>query len=154
MTERPSWAARNRTRLPVFVLAGLCLLVAGALMIAACSRNADVRKYVRSAYPDCRDTSTPPDFTCRSPHRTVRATADDIARHVKPADTLVQPTATFLRYRDTMVSVTSAQDGAITVGVEDAARGYRNHYGYVGGWWGRYSGPGETFRGGGPGSGK
>jgi len=140
--------------MPVLVLAGVCLLIAGALMIAACNRSTDVRAYVKSAYTDCRETDTPPDLRCTSPHRTVRATADDIAGHVKPVDRLIQPTATFLRYQRQIVAITVADADRVTVTVEDAERAYRNHYGYIAGWWGRYTGPGDTFRGGGPGSGK
>jgi hypothetical protein len=38
--------------------------------------------------------------------------------------------------------------------VEDERTGYRSGFFYLGGFWGRSSGRGETFRGGGPGGGK
>ena len=38
--------------------------------------------------------------------------------------------------------------------VDDEEGGYHRNYGYVGGFWGTYSGPAGSFRGGGPGAGK
>jgi hypothetical protein len=80
------------------------------------------------------------------------AVAKEIADAHAPADRRATPEGVFLRYRDDFVGVTPEGQGSrITVADED--RGYALFFPFVGGYWGRYSGPAETFRGGGPGGG-
>ena len=85
--------------------------------------------------------------------RSVSATARDISGAHKPADRRVTPEGAFLRYQDDMVSILPRTGGSKIL-VDDADTGYRRNYFFVGGFWGRYSGAGESFRGGGPGGGK
>lgn len=72
----------------------------------------------------------------------------------KPADRLTDPGAVFLRYRDDLVVVRPRTGGGSEISVDDADRGYASSYPFVGGWFGTYSGRAESFRGGGPGTGK
>lgn len=82
--------------------------------------------------------------------------AKSIAGRWKPAERVNDPGGTFLRYRSAIVAVTAAaapQTGS-RIYVDDQRSGYNRWYPYVGGLWGTFSGPGETFRGGGPAAGK
>lgn len=87
-----------------------------------------------------------------SPFGVSRTVADIADRH-KPADRHTSPQGTYLRYRNDIVAVVQRPEGTRIL-VDDEDTGYRNHYVFLGGWWGTYSGPGEAFRGGGPGGGK
>ncbi len=80
--------------------------------------------------------------------------AQQITSRWKPADRFNDPGGLFLRYRDDMVVVTSDGGSGSRIHVDDDRGGYARWYPYVGGRWGTFSGRGETFRGGGPGSGK
>lgn len=83
------------------------------------------------------------------------AVAASIAGKWKPAERLADPSGYFLRYRNDIVAVTAAPGGGGSrIFVDEERRGYARWYPYVGGYWGTYSGPGEGFRGGGPGAGK
>jgi hypothetical protein len=59
----------------------------------------------------------------------------------------------YLRYDDSIVAVTISGSSAL-IYVDDPATGYRRWFTHIGGRFGSYSGPAESFRGGGPGSGK
>lgn len=84
------------------------------------------------------------------------AVAKSIAGRWKPAERVNDPGGTFLRYRSAIVAVTAASAGQTgsRIYVDDQRSGYHRWYPYVGGLWGTFSGPGETFRGGGPAAGK
>lgn len=86
----------------------------------------------------------------------VTATAREISDAHHPADRRTTESGTFLRYRHDIVSVLSdpASRGRSRVLVDDEDTGYRRNYLFLGGFWGTYSGRGESFRGGGPGAGK
>lgn len=84
----------------------------------------------------------------------VSQTAREIANESKPADRRVSDAGLFLRYDKDIVTVIPAGRGRSRILVDDEDSGYRRNYGYLGGFWGSYSGPAEAFRGGGPGSGK
>ena len=88
--------------------------------------------------------------------RSVSQTTRDIAAHNKPADRRTTEAGTFLRYSDDVVSVVPPAKGTrgSRILVDDEEGGYHRNYGYVGGYWGTYSGPAGAFRGGGPGAGK
>jgi hypothetical protein len=88
--------------------------------------------------------------------KSVTKTAADIVSHNKPADRRTTEAGAFLRYSDDVVSVVPPTTGGrgARILVDDEEGGYRRNYGYVGGFWGTYSGPAGAFRGGGPGSGK
>lgn len=91
-------------------------------------------------------------YAWRSPEP-VAVTADDIAAAVPPVDRVSEADQAFLAYEDVVVAVTPAEGGSI-VHLDDEERGYRRWYGFIGPIWAPYYGPGGTFRGGGPGSGK
>jgi hypothetical protein len=82
-----------------------------------------------------------------------RQVYDDLRRAVPPAQTFTDPGGYFLRYRNNIVAVTPDGSGS-RVFLDDDRRGYARWYPYVGGYWGTYSGTGESVRGGGPGAGK
>ena len=80
-------------------------------------------------------------------------TAADIREQFKPADVRATEAGVFLRYSDDIVAV--VPDGADSRVLLTRERdGYVFFYPYLGGYWGTYSGPAESFRGGGPGGGK
>ncbi|MGH3391391.1 MAG: DUF4247 domain-containing protein [Actinomadura sp.] len=81
------------------------------------------------------------------------AVAAQISRRFRPADRAYDPAGIFLRYSDSVVAVLATGAGSRIV-VDDANRGYRRWYPYVGGRWGGPGGRGALFRGGGPGAGK
>jgi hypothetical protein len=90
-------------------------------------------------------------YACReTPSRLAAALADEHA----PADRRSTPEGHFLRYSDDMVGIVGGDQGGSKVFVADERRGYAFFYPFVGGYWGTFSGPGESFRGGGPGGGK
>lgn len=84
------------------------------------------------------------------------AVAKSISAAWKPAERVNDPGGYFLRYRSAIVAVTAAAAGqqGSRIYVDDQRQGYNRWYPYVGGLWGTFSGPGETFRGGGPAAGK
>lgn len=84
------------------------------------------------------------------------AVAQSISKAWKPAERINDPGGSFLRYRSAIVAVTAAAAGQAgsRIYVDDQREGYNRWYPYVGGRWGTFSGPGETFRGGGPAAGK
>jgi hypothetical protein len=84
----------------------------------------------------------------------VATVTKDLTSAWKPADRLTDPGGVFLRYRDDLIAIRPRTGGGTELSVDDADRGYAGFYPYVGGWFGTYSGRGESFRGGGPGSGK
>jgi hypothetical protein len=86
----------------------------------------------------------------------VSKTAAQIVGKHKPADRRTTESGAFLRYRDDVISVVPPPKGqrGSRILVDDEEGGYHRNYGYVGGFWGTYSGPAGSFRGGGPGSGK
>ena len=105
--------------------------------------------------------------------------ASQLSKAHKPAERRSTPEGHFLRYRDRMIGVLSANTASASAGGAAGASGgtvraaigsggdartkildarERDGYGYfnpyVGGWWGSYGGRGESFRGGGPAAGK
>lgn len=92
-------------------------------------------------------------YTSTQPPGTVAAS---IARAWKPAERINDPGGYFLRYKSAIVAVTAAGAGQAgsRIYVDDQRAGYNRWYPYLGGRWGTFSGPAETFRGGGPAAGK
>jgi hypothetical protein len=129
-------------------LLGLILTIAG---------HGNVRDFIAEEYralPDERlDERAKPTKVYASTD-TVTETARDIAKAHKPAERRTTPEGAFLRYSDDIVSILPMAAGASRILVDDDDTGYRRNYFFVGGFWGRYSGPSEGFRGGGPGTGK
>ncbi len=92
-------------------------------------------------------------FDCPRPASVIAA---DLREAHKPADQRSTPEGHFLRYADDMVGIVPSGDDAqrSTAYVSDERNGYGFFFPFVGGFWGSYTGPGERFRGGGPGGGK
>lgn len=129
------------------------LVLAGIAGIFALSQRGSVRSYLVSAYEVVeRDGDS---YTLRSPEP-VTATAADIKQAWKPAEELVDPGGTFLRYSDDIVAVTPSAEGGSTIYLDDEDRGYNRWFPYVVGFWGfgGTGGPIGGTRGGGPGDGK
>lgn len=138
-------------------LVAVVLSVVGLIgVIAVVALHGGVRDYIDDRYiaqPDERlDDRAEPTKVYRST-KSVAATTKDIAGAHEPADRRITPEGAFLRYSDDIVSVLPDGRGARIL-VDDDDTGYRRNYYSVGGWWGTYSGPAESFRGGGPGGGK
>ncbi len=133
------------------VLVGLGVLCLGAAFASATSIREHVAKTYKSA--GTRNEGGGKSLLYDS-KKTPSATAKDIAEAVKPADRRLTPSGVFLRYQKDIVSVIPRGPRASRVIVEDERTGYRHGFLYLGGFWGTYSGRGESFRGGGPGAGK
>lgn len=81
--------------------------------------------------------------------------ASKLAGAHKPASRRSSPAGHFLRYDHKMVAVLGPRPGGGSkVLIASERDGYGFFNGYVGGFWGSYGGPAESFRGGGPGGGK
>lgn len=127
------------------------LAVAATVLLASGCLNASVRDWVADHHERQPDEGTAQVFRAEGPPSEVAA---EIADARTPAERRVTVSGVFLRYRDDMVGVVPDPAGGSRVLVESAERGYATFFPYVGGFWGTFSGPGETFRGGGPGAGK
>jgi Domain of unknown function (DUF4247) len=137
------------TRGKLILACGLGL--AGVLVIvSAVVRTHDVRRYLRGHYGVVSSSGN--SLVLGTP-QSPRLVYDDLARNVRPADTVVDGSGYFLRYRGDIVAITGDTNGS-RIYVDDEQRGYAVWFPYVGGHWGTFSGRGESFRGGGPGSGK
>ncbi len=128
----------------------LLLVVAGIGGILALTQRGSVRSYVVRSYDVVSREGD--SYVLRS-DKGVTATAADIKQAWKPAEELVDPGGTFLRYSDDIVAVTPRAEGGSTIYLDDEDRGYNRWFVYVGGFWGVGSPVGAT-RGGGPGAGK
>jgi len=133
------------------------LLVAGAIavvgiiaLVVALGRTGGVRGYLADNYT--RVSGSGDSVVYRSPN-SPRTVYDDIRTRHRPADTLVRPSGYYLRYPDDIVAVTPG-GGESRIYLDDEDRGRARWFPIVGGFWGTSRGPGEGFRGGGPGSGK
>ena len=127
------------------------LVLSGIAGILALSQRGSVRQHVLRTYDVVSQDGD--SYTLRSDQDVTR-TAADIRSAWKPAEELVDPGGTFLRYSDDIVAVTPRAEGGSTVYLDDEDRGYNRWFPYVGGFWGfGGSGVGGT-RGGGPGAGK
>ena len=131
----------------------LVLVVAGIGGIFSLSQRGSVRDHVLRTYDvQSQDGDS---YVLRSPDSVTR-TAADISGAWKPAERLVDPGGTFLRYSDDIVAVTPRAEGGSTVYLDDEDRGYNRWFPYVVGFWGfgGSGGPVGGTRGGGPGAGK
>ena len=139
-----------------FLGAGVLVLL-GILALGAVhfGLRGSVREHVRDTYT-LVSTSDGGRSAVYSATGKPSAVAASIAKKWKPAERLTDPSGFFLRYRNDIVVVTPAAEGqqGSRIYVDEQSRGYTRWYPYIGGYWGTYSGPGESFRGGGPGAGK
>lgn len=137
-------------------IGGAVLLLVGLLAVVAvvAGTRGSVRDHIRQEYELVGTSDGGRSIEYSSPGRP-SAVAASIADRWKPSERLADPSGFFLRYRNDIVAVTPAADGSGSrIFVDDERRGYARWYPYVGGYWGTFSGPGEGFRGGGPGAGK
>jgi hypothetical protein len=125
-----------------------------ALPAVGCA-SASVRDAVASDYQFEREEKGPDgrSLVYRSPKPPTR-TAAEISDRLSPGERRVTESGVFLRYASDYVGVVPDGRGGSRIFVDDERRGYGHFYPYVGGYWGSYSGRGESFRGGGPGTGK
>lgn len=131
----------------------LVLVVAGVGGIFALSQRGSLRDHLLSTYAvSAQDGRS---YTLSSP-KTVPDTAADIRSAWRPAEEVVDPGGTFLRYSDDIVAVTPNAQGGSTIYLDDEDRGYNRWFPYVVGFWGTGGGGGPIggTRGGGPGAGK
>lgn len=136
------------------LIASIGLVLAGGLGLAGVfGGTGSLRSYLRRTYPTAASQEGGRSLVFTSPEPPT-ATAQKIASRWSPADRINDPSGIFLRYRDDIVVVSSDGAGGSLINVDDDRTGYARWYPYVGGYWGTFSGRGETFRGGGPGAGK
>lgn len=142
------------------LLVALLLSGAGILgLVFVFTSHKSVRESIADRY-DFVGTEAVPDDKDRTlvyaSSKPVSATAEEIAGDHKPAERRTTEAGAFLRYKEDIVSVVPdpAGGGRSRVLVDDEDTGYRRNYLFVGGFWGTFSGRGESFRGGGPGAGK
>jgi hypothetical protein len=133
------------------VVAAVAVVVLGVGAMALLFRGS-VRNWIDDRYTRVSSEAGGRSVVYTSPKAASTVTGEITGRW-KPGDRLANPSGNFLRYDDTVVAVTPSGGGS-RITVDDEDRGYARWYPFVGGWWGTYSGPGETFRGGGPGAGK
>lgn len=130
--------------------AAIGLIVVGILGIVLTLSNAgSVKGFVKDNYKRTGSSRGADVYSSSKPPVKVAA---EIAKAHKPADRRVTPEGVFLRYRKDYVGVTAAGRGS-RIEVADEKRGYALFFPFVGGYWGTFSGPAESFRGGGPGGG-
>lgn len=132
------------------LLAGLVAAVGLGAIGLALARTGGVRGYLADHYT--RVSGQGNNVIYASPRDPGTVFQEIRARH-RPADFLVQPSGYYLRYSDDIVVVTAGGPGS-RIYLDDEDRGYAHWFPVIGGYWGTYRGPGETFRGGGPGDGK
>jgi hypothetical protein len=115
----------------------------------------DYRKVGTEPPPGKQGEGRKPTEIYASP-RSVGQTAKQISDKHKPADRRAAESGVFLRYRDDVVAVVPPPAGSkgSRIMVDDEEGGYHRNFFFVGGFWGTYSGPAGSFRGGGPGTGK
>lgn len=129
------------------------LVLAGIAGIVSLSQRGDPREHVMQTYDVVSQEGDSATLTSPDP---VSETAGDIRSAWKPAEELVEPGGTFLRYQDLIVAVTPRAEGGSTIYLDDEERGYNRWFPYVVGFWGfgGSGGPIGGTRGGGPGAGK
>ena len=128
------------------------LLVVGLGGIFALTQRGDPREHIMKTYTVVSQEGDSATLTSKDP---VSKTAADIRKAWKPAQERVDPSGTFLRYKDLVVAITPRPEGGSTIYLDDEERGYNRWFVFVGGYWGSggIGGVGGT-RGGGPGAGK
>lgn len=126
------------------------LMLVGVLgVVFTLTNSGSARSYVKDHYKRAGSDRGAQLYTSTKPPTKV---AKEIAGAHKPADRRVTPEGIFLRYRSDFVGVMPKGSGS-QIAVADERRGYGLFFPFVGGYWGRASGRGEGFRGGGPGGG-
>ena len=129
------------------------LVLAGIGGIFALSQRGSLRDHLVRTYDVTAQDGR--SYTLTSA-KSVPDTAADIRDAWRPAEEVVDPGGTFLRYSDDIVAVTPNAEGGSTIYLDDEDRGYNRWFPYVVGFWGTggSGGPIGGARGGGPGAGK
>ncbi len=131
-------------------IAAIVLIVLGLVGFGATAfGSGSVRGFVKENYERAGSENGADRYRSKKPPLEV---AKRIVDAHKPADRRVVPEGVFLRYRSDYVAVQPEGAGSKIL-VADEKRGYGLFFPVVGGFWGRASGRGEGFRGGGPGGG-
>ncbi len=97
------------------------LVLAGIAGIVALTQRGSPREHVLKTYDVVSQEDDSATLTSPDP---VSETATDIRSAWKPADEIVDPGGTFLRYQDLVVAVTPRPEGGSTIYLDDEERGY------------------------------
>ena len=138
------------------LLIGVVLVI--ALVIAAFAvfaGGSDARGYVAGNYQRATSLDIPGDRDNKAytTPKAVPVVAHEITSRWRPQAQQTDSSGVYLRYSDDAVIIQPRGTGSV-VHVMDADRAYRHYHSHVGSVWGWSSTRGETFRGGGPGTGK
>lgn len=144
-----------------YKILAIVMVATGVLgIVLALATHGSVRDHIADTYRFTGEEAAPGNGSVKTKtyesDRSVGATTAAIVDKHKPADRRITEAGAFLRYREDVVSIVPAATGSrgSRILVDDEQGGYHRNYGYVGGYWGTYSGPAGSFRGGGPGAGK
>ncbi|ASU77260.1 DUF4247 domain-containing protein [Actinopolyspora erythraea] len=139
-----------------FVIAGMTAVLALLIaMVTIFSTGTGPRAYVAKNYTRAVHLDKPGDddnkaYTSRLKPSTV---VDDITDSWEPISQYARGSGVYLRYSEDAVIVQPRDRGSV-IHVMELDEAYNHYHHVVGGVWG-WGGPrGQTFRGGGPGSGK
>jgi hypothetical protein len=135
------------------VVLAVVLLLVGGFGVAGLASTGGIRDHLFDTYEVVEQDGRSATFRSPDP---VSETAASIRAAWTPAEEVVDPGGTFLRYSDDIVAVTPDASGGSTVYLDDEERGYNRWFPYVVGFWGvgGSGGPIGGTRGGGPGAGK
>jgi hypothetical protein len=136
---------------PRLLIAVVCTVLGIGAIVAAIASATSATDYIKKHYK--RDGTDHGAQVYLAPHD-VSQTVKEISDADAPGDRRDTESGVFLRYPHNMIAVLVSRKGGTKVEVANERSGYAHFFGYVGGWWGTYSGPAGTFRGGGPGAGK
>ncbi|WP_243791295.1 DUF4247 domain-containing protein [Saccharopolyspora gloriosae] len=139
-----------------FILAGIVVVLALIIaLVAIFSGGSGPRGYASGHYQrasslDIRGDSDNKAYTSPKP---VPVVARDITSRWRPQAQQTDASGVYLRYSDDAVIIQPRGTGSV-IHVMDVDRAYRHYHSHVGGAWGWIGTRGDTFRGGGPGTGK
>ncbi|MCX2733693.1 DUF4247 domain-containing protein [Saccharopolyspora sp. NFXS83] len=139
-----------------WVLAGIVVVIALAIaLIAIFGGGSGPRGYVAGHYHrasslDIRGDSDNKAYTSPKP---VPVVAREITSRWRPQSQQTDASGVYLRYSDDAVIIQPRAAGSV-IHVMDVDRAYRHYHSHVSHGWGGLGTRGETFRGGGPGTGK
>jgi hypothetical protein len=130
------------------------VVLAGALLSACGGNSSEVRDYVTETY---EVDSASSDNVEAHADASVQAVTDDLAGRFEPRDRHDEESGTYFRYKDEFVAIREDPAGGTQISVDDDETGSTRWVPIIGPIFlpgGRFGGPGEWNRGGGPGSGK
>lgn len=135
-----------------------CVGVVVALIVAVLavfSGGSGPRGYVSAHYQraPALDIGGSRDDAAYTSPKPVPVVAREITSRRRPQSQHTDASGVYLRYSDDAVVIQPRGTGSV-IHLMDADRAYRHYHSHLGGVWGWAGHRGETFRGGGPGSGK